>query len=388
MIDSDITPFKQSTAWLAPVAVCFLGAARRVGSRWSNILYIIIIPGCLVDNGPSREQSFERSTNLPEEVKTMRSNRARLFLSFGLLVAVLSLVSGCTKSAPHKMTIATASMGGAYYPIGTGIAEIVSKNVKGVTMTAEVTQGAVENCRLVGNKEADIGITNANFAYFACQGTDPYKEKYSLAALGSLHSSILHIVVLDKSNITSIADLEGKRIAVGPAGGAPISMLKDIFSVYGMSFDSIKPSYLSYEDGMMALKDGTVDVALATAGYPTSAVMQIANTDKIRFVEIDTEKLEELIEEYPYYTKVTIPADVYNLSKDAVVVGINNVLIVNSAMDEKTAHDITAAIYNNLEALSTYHASIKQVSLESAVNAPISLHPGAEKFFKEKGLIK
>ncbi|HHW18760.1 MAG TPA: TAXI family TRAP transporter solute-binding subunit [Firmicutes bacterium] len=310
-----------------------------------------------------------------------------LVVLVGLLV-MSSIVSACAPSAPKKMTIATASMGGAYYPIGTGIAEIVSKNVKGVTMTAEVTGGAVENCRLVGNKEADVGITNANTAYFAYNGTDPYKEKYNIRALGSLHSTILHIIVLDKSPIKTVADLKGKRVAVGPAGGGSIPIFKDLLSVYGMTLDDVKASYLSYDDGMMALKDGNVDAALAAAGYPTSAVMQLTNTDKVRFVEVDSAKFDELVKKFPYYSKVTVPAATYKMDKDAVAVGVNNVLIVNAGMDEKTAYNLTAAIYNNLAALGEYHASVKQVTLQSAAQSPIPFHPGAEKYFREKGLIK
>ncbi|MBE3518961.1 MAG: TAXI family TRAP transporter solute-binding subunit [Firmicutes bacterium] len=305
----------------------------------------------------------------------------------GLLI-VSFVLSACGSSGPKRMTIATASMGGAYYPIGTGIAEIVSKNVKGVTMTAEVTGGAVENCRLVGNREADLGITNANTAYFAYKGMEPYKEKYDIRALGSLHSTILHIIVLDKSPIRTVNDLRGKRIAVGPAGGGSIPIFTDLLSVYGMTLDDVKPSYLSYEDGMMALKDGNVDAALAAAGYPTSAVMQLTTTDKVRFVEIDPAKFDELIAKCPYYSKVTVPAETYKMDTDAVAIGVSNVLIVNAKMDDETAYKLTRAIYDNLAALSQYHASIKQVTLQSAAQSPIPFHPGAEKYFREKGLIK
>ena len=306
-----------------------------------------------------------------------------------VLLVASAFLAGCGGQAqPKKMTIDTASMGGAYYPIGTGIAEIVSKNVKGVTMTAEVTGGAVENCRLVGKKETDLGITNANLAYFASRGEDAYKEKHDLRALGSLHSTILHIITWDKSPIRTIADMKGKKVAVGPAGGGSIPMIKAVLDVYGMKIEDLQASYVSYEDGMMALKDGNVDVALAAAGYPTSAVMQLANTDKIRLVEIEPDKMKALIEKYPYYSKVVVPASVYKLEKDAVVQGVANTLIVNASMDEKTAYEITKAIYNNLEQLGSFHASIKQVKIETAFETPIQLHPGAKKYWTEKGLVK
>lgn len=314
--------------------------------------------------------------------------RALVGICLVLLVASIS-VAGCGGQAqPKKMTIATASMGGAYYPIGTGIAEIVSKNVKGIAMTAEVTGGAVENCRLVGKKETDVGITNANLAYFAHRGEDPFKEKFDVRALGSLHPTILHIITLDKSPIRTIADLRGKKVAVGPAGGGSIPMIKAVLDIYDMRIEDLRASYVSYEDGMMALKDGNVDVALAAAGYPTSAVMQLANTDKIRVVAIEPDKLEALIEKYPYYSKVVVPASTYKLDGDAVVQGVANTLIVNASMDERTAYEVTKAIYNNLAQLGTFHASIKQVKIESAVGVPIPLHPGAKKYWTEKGLLK
>src|SRR5690606_5353694 len=189
-----------------------------------------------------------------------------------LLVAALFLAPSPT--AAQQLNIATASVGGAFYPIGVGIAEIVSSRVPGVFMTAEVTQGAVENPRLVGTGLADLGITNANTAYFAFHGSEPYQRAYDIRALGLLHSSILHVVTLQSSPIETIRDMRGRRVAVGPPGGGSIPALEALFVVHGVSFDEIQPSYLSYNDGMQALRDRTVDVALALAGFPVSSVLE------------------------------------------------------------------------------------------------------------------
>ncbi len=320
---------------------------------------------------------------------------------FSLVVLIMVLgsvfvLSGCgsqetsqgTPDQPKQMTIGTASMGGAYYPIGTGVAELVSKYVDGIQMTAEVTGGAAENPRLVGNNEVDLGITNSHLSYFALNGMAPFDKKYNIRALGALHPTILHIVTLEGSDVKTIADMKGKRAAVGPAGGGTITMLKNVLSMYDMTLDDLQKSYVSYMDGMMALKDGKVDVSAAAAGFPTSAVLELSATEKIRFVELDENKLPAFFEKYPYYSRVVVPAETYKMEKDSTVIGVRNVLIVSADMDEETAYEITKAIFTHLEELGEYHVSAKKVSLQTAIEVPIELHPGAERFFKEEGLIK
>ncbi len=297
-------------------------------------------------------------------------------------------LAGISHSQQH-MTVGTASLGGAYYPVGTGIAEIVSQYVPGIKMTAEVTGGSIENPRLVGTGQTDIGICNANHAFQAYRGEAPFTKKFSIAAIGALHGSVLHIVTIDGTGVKAVPELKGKKIAAGPTGGGSIPMLKAVLSVYPeLKFEDLRPSYVSYSDGITALKDGNVQAALIGAGVPAAAVMELSVSHKVRFVEISEGKMAEITKRYPYHTREVIPAAVYKTDKDAVVMGVRNLLVVNSQMTEKMAYAITKAIYEHLDKLATYHASVKHVTLKDALQVTgVPLHPGALKFFKEKGLI-
>ena len=290
---------------------------------------------------------------------------------------------GAPALAQEELRIGTASLGGAFYPVGQGIANLVTEHVDGVSMVPVVTQGSVQNPRLVASGETDLGITNANLLYLAVNGEKPYPGVLDIAPLGALHPSILHIVTLDGSPIETFADLKGKRLAVGPAGGGTLSFLTRLLEVYGMSPDDITPSFLSYSDGFSQLSDGNVDAALALSGYPTSAVMQTQATNKLKFVSIADDKLAEILKTYPYYSKVTLPKDVYGLDEDAVVLGVNNVLIAPSSMDEERAYAITKAVYGHLDAFGEENANAKQIRLSESLELAVPLHPGARRFFDE-----
>ena len=178
--------------------------------------------------------------------------------------------AGTRSAASNKnINIATASVGGAYYAVGQEIANLVNKYADGLTMAPEVTAGAVENPRLVDQGDADFGITNANFAYAGVRGEDPYQKVLNISSLANMHPSVFHIITLEGSNIHSIADLKGAKIAVGPAGGGTMPILENVLSLYGLSVDDITPSYLSYDDGFTQLSDGNVDVAGLQGRYQT-----------------------------------------------------------------------------------------------------------------------
>ena len=168
-----------------------------------------------------------------------------------------------TAVSAQELRIGTASQGGAFYPVGQAISSLVDKYADGLTMVPVVTQGSVQNPRLVNTGEVDIAITNNNLSVLANKGVGPYKKSgaMNLRAIGSLHFSVLHMMTLDGSDINGIADLKGKRVAVGPAGGGTIPFTNQVLGLYGLSMDDITPSFLSYSDGFSQLADGNVDAA-------------------------------------------------------------------------------------------------------------------------------
>lgn len=300
------------------------------------------------------------------------------------LVIVAAATAAPAPAAAQELRIGTASLGGAFYPVGQAIANLVNKHVEGHTMVPVVTQGAVENPRLVANGEVDLGISNASTAYFAYLGNDPYPDALDIRSIGVLHSSVLHIATLEGSPIASIADMRGARVAVGPAGGGTLALLRDLLAQYDLSMSDITPSFLSYADGFSQLSDGNVDVSIALSGYPASAVIQTSTTNNIAFIEMEAEKLDAVLEAHPYYDAITVPADVYDTESDIRFLGVNNILIGSAGMSEDLAYEMTAAIYGHLDEFAAENANALQIVPEESLNIAVPLHPGAQRYFAEQ----
>ncbi|NLG78393.1 MAG: TAXI family TRAP transporter solute-binding subunit [Firmicutes bacterium] len=304
----------------------------------------------------------------------------------------MSLVLVCTSvnfAAPRRfMSLATASLGGTYYIIGSAIADVITKNVPGVEVSAIVSQGSVGNPTLVDSGEADLAITNFYSGSVAYSGGQPYGKKMNIRGIMPLQYSILHLVTFEaRKDINTIADLRGKRIAVGPAGGGGVLLFRTLLSFYGMSIDDVKPSYMSYADGTSAIKDGNVDVTMPHGAPPIEAINELASRDKIKFVTISDDVLEMLHAKYPYYERAVIPAGTYKgVDRDVVSVGVRDMLVVNSKVDDDTVYKITKAIYEHLDEVRKVHPSAKTIRFEGYNNELVPLHPGALKFYKENGI--
>jgi hypothetical protein len=306
------------------------------------------------------------------------------FISF-LAMFCFFMAAPAVAQQKKPVSLATASIGGAYYPVGQAMANVINKYVPTISMTPEVTNGGVENCRLVGDGNTDFGITNANLAYFAFHGQKPFAKKIdNLVALGTLHPSVFQIVALERSNIKTFQDLKGKRVAIGPAGGGTMAHLQVIFEEYGMSLSDIKASYLPYTDGFSQLRDGNVDAALALGGYPTAAITETATTHKIRMIALHADKFQSLMKKYPYYSKTMIPKEIYKLEEDAACLSVHNIFFTKKSMDEKLAYEVTKALYDHLDELMAINATTRQIDKKGLSQVPIPLHPGAKRYFDQK----
>ncbi|MDF1774382.1 MAG: TAXI family TRAP transporter solute-binding subunit [Rhizobiaceae bacterium] len=308
------------------------------------------------------------------------------FKSMAALAALgASLFIGTGLASAAELRIGTASQGGAFYPVGQAISSLVSNHAKDTTMVPIVTGGSVENPRLVNSGEVDIAITNNNLSVLANKGVGPYKKAgpMNLRAIGSLHYSILHMMTLDGSPINSVADLKGKRVAVGPAGGGTIPFLGQVLALEGLSMDDITPSFLSYADGFSQLADGNVDAAFALSGYPAGAVMQAQANKKLKFIPLSDKQIVTALQKYPNYNGVVVPKDVYGTDVDGNVLGVSNMLIVDAGMSDELAYEITKAIYGHMDEFRAENALAKQIDPAASLSLKIPLHPGAEMFFKE-----
>ena len=299
-----------------------------------------------------------------------------------IMAITLFALTSSTAFAQEKLRIGTASLGGAYYPMGQALSNMVNKHAEGYEMVPIVTGGGAENPRLVDSGEVDLGIAPASLSFLAVKGKGPYKDALNITAMGTLHSSILHMVTLPGSGIEGIEDLKGKRVAIGPAGGGTISIMRNLLSLYDMKIEDLTPSFLSYADGFSQLADGNVDASFALAGFPTSAVMQTGATNELKFIELGDEMMNTLTEKFPYYSNVSVPADVYKTANDITVIGSANMLIASGDMDEERATVLLESIYGNLDDLIAENALAKQIVPVDSLNLPIPLHPAATKYFE------
>ena len=302
-------------------------------------------------------------------------------------VTILSacLLTACAPSSSQtELHLGAATLGGAYYPIGQGISNLVTQHAEDLMMVPIVTRGAVENPRLVSLGDIEIGLTNADLAYFAYHGDAPYDSPQRILAAGALHPSILHLVTRADAGLDSMTDLRGRRVALGPAGGPTVAFASLLLGAYGMSLGDIVPSFLSYSDGFIQLGDGNVDAAFALAGFPAAAVLQTRATQELRFIAIEPAVFAQVISDNPYYYTVTVPAGVYDTESDATVLAVDNMLVVGADESDDMVFSIVDAVYGHLDEFQSSNAIAQQIDPDQSLRLPIPLHPGAARYFEQR----
>ena len=314
-----------------------------------------------------------------------------LYVLLAICLAVTLIFAG-QAIAKKKMflTMGTGSPGGVYYPLGGGMAVIIEKTVEGVRCAAESTGASVENSRLVGLRETDMGMVMGSVAYKATKGLAPFKKKNNIVALFQMYPAPEHIVTTKQSGIKSIADLKGKKVSIDVPGSGCSTQAKSILEEYGYDLKKdLKIANLSQTESVQALKDGIVDAVFFNFAYPASAVMDLAATRDIVLIPLEKSLVDRLVKKYPYYLKITIPGGTYSdVAQDVLCLGDSNVMIANKKMKKDIAYKVTKAIFENVStgkyALTNIHPIAAQLTPANAVNSPIPLHPGAKKYFKEK----
>ena len=284
----------------------------------------------------------------------------------------------------QEIRLGTAALGGAYYPLGQGLSSLVTQHLDGVSMVPIVTRGAVENPRLIARGDIELALTNADLAYFAYDGQQPYGEPLNILAAGALHPSVLHLISRADGEISTFEQLEGKRIALGAAGGPTVSLARLLLEAHGMSLDDVVPSFLSYSDGFSQLGDGNIDAAFALAGYPAAGVLQTRATQDLSFIQIDSEIMAQFIIENPYYYLVDMPKEVYDTNTGSTLLAVPNILIVSGNADADFVFGIVGSIYGNLQQLQQTNAIAQQIDLSQIEHLPIPLHPGASQYFMQQ----
>jgi hypothetical protein len=306
--------------------------------------------------------------------------------------AVLALTIASISNA-QNISIGTGGTGGVYYPLGGGLAAVLTKYVPGLRATAEVTGGSVDNLKLIGSDKPYIGFTMADAGQDALRGEDKFKgHKVPLKTLAVLYPNRMHVVTVEGRGISKIADLKGKRVSTGSPGSATEVMAFRLLEAAGLDKDKdVKRERLSVAESVNAIKDGKIDAFFWVGGLPTAAVTDLANTPGTKIKMIDHADLVPIMNKKygNLYVEDHIPKNIYKgMDADNKQATVMNILVANANMDDKTAYNIVKTIFEHRDELIAVHKEAENFKLENqkASSTPIPFHPGAAKYFAEKGI--
>lgn len=296
-------------------------------------------------------------------------------------------------ASAQNISIATGGTGGVYYPMGGGLAAILSKYVQGMQATAEVTGGSVDNLKLIGTGKPYVGFSMADAALDAAKGEDKFKgSNVPVKTLAVLYPNRMHVVSIDGKGINKFADLKGKRVSTGSPGSATEVMAFRLIEAAGLDKDKdLKRERLGAAESANALKDGKIDAFFWVGGLPTAAVTDLANTPNTKIKMIDhAELVPAMNKKYGnLYVEDTISKSIYKgMDADNKQATVMNILVAHEKMDEKTAYNIVKTIFDKQPELVAVHKEAENIKLENQKNAasPVPFHPGAIKYFAEKGI--
>ena len=316
----------------------------------------------------------------------------KVFAVGAILAAAAVLLAGCNGTSDVEgkkfLNIGTGGTAGTYYPIGGAIAEVLNKEIPGMSASAQSTGASVANINMLGDGEIDLATVQNDIAYYAAHGTEMFKDKKvdGLQGIASLYPETCQFVTLKSSGIKSLAELKGKRVAVGAVGSGVEANVRQILAAYGVTYNDIDAQYLSFAEGASALKDGNVDVAVLTAGYPTASVQDIASQNPVRLLPVEEKIADDLIAQYPFYTKTVIPAGTYaGFDEEVSSVAVMAMLVAGPTVNADLGYSVTKAIFGNLDRLQAAHAVGKQITKDTAkAGMSLPMNAGAEKYFNEK----
>ncbi len=313
----------------------------------------------------------------------------------GFIIALAAIAAlGVTGAMAQQKTIAigTGGTGGVYYPIGGALANLLSKNLKNTQATAQVTGGSVDNLKLIGSGQSEIGFSMADAALDAQKGQDKFKgAPVELRTLMVLYPNIMHVVTIDGTGVNTMADLKGKRVSTGSGGSATEVMAFRVIEAAGLDRDKdMKRERLGVAESVNALKDRKIDAFFWVGGLPTAAVTDLGATPGVKIKLIDhSDLVDKMNAKYGnLYSASTIKKAVYpGQDSDNKVTAVWNILVTGDKMSDKEAYDIVKLIVDKKADLVAVHKESESFSVENQVkaNSSVPWHPGAVKFFTERG---
>ena len=311
---------------------------------------------------------------------------------FGVCVTVLFLMGAVASGyAADNLVLATGGTAGTYYPFGGALAKIWNSKIKDMNVTAQTSGASGENVRLINKKEVELALVQSDTLDFAFNATEAFKEPLkAMSTIAVLYPEIIQVVVAAAGPIKSIADLKGKKVGVGAPGSGTEANFRQLLDAYGMKKEDVNAQFLSFSESAEAYKDKHIDAFIVTAGIPNAGIMDVATQNEIRILNIPADVAAKLAQKYPFLAAVKVPANTYKgQTAEVSTVAVNAVLIVGNSLSEAMVYNLTKALFENQVELASAHAKGKELNIKTAVTGvSIPFHPGAVKYYKEKGLMK
>lgn len=314
--------------------------------------------------------------------------RIRRIVSLLLAAALMcGILSGC--SGKKRMMFGTGGTAGTYYSYGGILAQYMT-NYSDAKVTAVSTGGSKVNIQSIQDGDFQLGFSQSDVLAYAWNGTKSFEKDgptHDFRVLGGLYAETVQLITMDE-DIDSVDDLKGKSVSIGEAGSGVYFNALDVLEGAGLSIDDITPQYQSFEDSKESLKDGKIDAAFIVAGAPTSAITELATTNGVSLVNIDGDLRDQILEDCPYYTEYTIPADTYpGQSEPVETITVTATVVVSADLDEDTVYQLTAALFDHAEEIGKENAKGTELNLQTATNGmEAPFHKGAAKYYAEHGI--
>ncbi|HWO95698.1 MAG TPA: TAXI family TRAP transporter solute-binding subunit [Bacillus sp. (in: firmicutes)] len=293
--------------------------------------------------------------------------------------------------AGKTVTILTGGTPGVYFQLGNAMAKMYGAEMD-ARASVQTTRASAENIAKISQGKGELGFATADTVADAYRGEGNFTTigaVPNIRAVASLYPNYMQIVAPKSAKIHTLQDLKGKSIVVGERGSGTEVMTKRILAAAGITYDDINADFLSFSEGIEGIKNGITDAAFFSSGYPNSGITELAANYEVEIIPVPKELIEELKKEHPAFDMGTIPANTYKgVTEDRETVIVNSLLITNKDLPEEEVYELTKTLFDNLEGLRNVHSSAKEIELEKAARKlPLPLHPGAEKYYNEKGVL-
>lgn len=311
-------------------------------------------------------------------------------------VVTLAIIGSSAANAQQFITIGTGSVTGVYYPSGSAICKLVnqSRQKHNIRCSVESSEGSIANVNAIREGQLDFGIVQSDWQFHAYQGTsefEKYGEYKELRAIFSLHSESFNIIANKTSGIEQLKDIEGKRVNIGNPGSGDLATMNVVMDQLGWTNDSFQQvTQLKGSKRSLALCENKIDAFIYLVGHPNGSIKEAMTSCDAKLIPATGPEIQSIVEHNPYYTYTKVKANTYSgLNDDVESFGVAATLVTSAKVSDQAAYTIAKAVFENFDAFKQLHPAFSNLNKADMIKAGLSapLHPGAEKYYKEIGLL-